>query len=254
MVGLEAYRCNDTYDGNGTRTGIEFERIGEDPAAIAQMRGFQDNLQNAIGRSDALDAPTERGLDLLSFTPIVGPVRDAQANVSRALDAHFADDSIAFWQSAPMAVSNTAFAIADALTFGGASVARAAFQRAVLFAEGRNIARAQIQPIAASAVTETRFVSGATVTPKGKPPMTGSVDVGSTLDRIRSGGSHPHPNDGSVFRNKEGLLPSQPQDHYREFVHPTPGVSGAGPQRVVTGGAGELFYTPDHYKTFVRLN
>ena len=39
---------------------------------------------------------------------------------------------------------------------------------------------------------ETRIVSGATVTPQGKPPMTGNVDVGPTLNRIRSGGARSH--------------------------------------------------------------
>jgi guanyl-specific ribonuclease Sa len=61
-------------------------------------------------------------------------------------------------------------------------------------------------------------------------------------------------NDGSTFMNKVGLLPAQPQGYYREWVHPTPGVSGPGPQRIVTGSGGELFYTPDHYKTFIPLN
>lgn len=64
----------------------------------------------------------------------------------------------------------------------------------------------------------------------------------------------PHKNDGSVFQNKEGLLPSQPAGYYREWVHPTPGVNGPGPQRVITGGGGELYYTPDHYRTFIPLN
>ena len=84
--------------------------------------------------------------------------------------------------------------------------------------------------------------------------MIGNVDVGPTLDRIRAGGKFPHPNDGSVFQNKEGLLPSKPQGYYQEWVHPTPGVPGPGPQRIVTGQGGESFYTPDHYKTFIPLN
>jgi filamentous hemagglutinin len=84
--------------------------------------------------------------------------------------------------------------------------------------------------------------------------MTGNVNVGPTLDRIRSGGANPHHNDGTVFQNKEGLLPKKQQGYYREYVHPTPGVSGAGPQRIVTGQNGELYYTPDHYKSFTPLN
>ena len=100
----------------------------------------------------------------------------------------------------------------------------------------------------------TRVVSGATVTPNGKPAMTGNVNVGPTLDRIRSGGSFPHRNDGAIFRNDQGLLPKQPAGYYREYVHPTPGVNGPGPQRVVVGKGGEVYYTPDHYQTFIPLN
>jgi filamentous hemagglutinin len=54
--------------------------------------------------------------------------------------------------------------------------------------------------------------------------------------------------------NREGLLPQQAAGYYQEFVHPTPGISGPGPQRIIVGQAGELFYTPDHYDSFVPLN
>ncbi|MCY3821369.1 MAG: hypothetical protein OXH52_18780 [Gammaproteobacteria bacterium] len=57
-----------------------------------------------------------------------------------------------------------------------------------------------------------------------------------------------------MFRNEEGLLPTRPPGYYQEFVHPTPGISGAGPQRIVRGDAGELYYTPDHYESFIPLN
>ncbi|WP_404995342.1 ribonuclease domain-containing protein [Cupriavidus pauculus] len=30
-------------------------------------------------------------------------------------------------------------------------------------------------------------------------------------------------------------------------------MSGVGPQRIVTGRNGEVYYTPDHYKTFVPV-
>jgi guanyl-specific ribonuclease Sa len=99
-----------------------------------------------------------------------------------------------------------------------------------------------------------RVLSGATVTPNGKPSMTGNVNVGPTLDRIKSGGSFPHRNDGAIFRNDQGLLPKRPAGYYREYVHPTPGVNGPGPQRIVAGKGGELYYTPDHYQTFIPLN
>lgn len=82
----------------------------------------------------------------------------------------------------------------------------------------------------------------------------GLVNVRSTIDRIKAGEKFPHRNDGSVFQNREGLLPKQPQGYYREYVHPTPGVNGPGAQRVIQGQNGELYYSPDHYRTFVPLN
>ncbi len=36
-------------------------------------------------------------------------------------------------------------------------------------------------------------------------------------------------------------------------VVPTPGVNGVGPQQIVTGRNGEVYYTPDHYKTFAPV-
>ena len=87
----------------------------------------------------------------------------------------------------------------------------------------------------------------------GKLPE-GIGDIRTTLERIKAGKKHLHRNDGSVFKNKEGLLPPKPKGYYREYVHPTPGVSGAGQRRVVIGQGGEMYYTSDHYKTFTPLN
>ena len=63
----------------------------------------------------------------------------------------------------------------------------------------------------------------------------------------------PTGNDGSTFRNREGRLPSKPNGYYTEYVHPTPGIGGPGPQRVVSGGGGEMYFTPDHYNTFIPI-
>ncbi len=79
------------------------------------------------------------------------------------------------------------------------------------------------------------------------------VDLKPTLERIASGRKFPHRNDGAVFKNREGLLPRKPYGYYKEYVAETPGVQGAGPQRIVTGNSGEVFYTPDHYKTFIEI-
>jgi guanyl-specific ribonuclease Sa len=87
-----------------------------------------------------------------------------------------------------------------------------------------------------------------------------TVDVGLTLDRIASGGTNPHRNDGSRFNNypdrKTGkrLLPEKPSGYYTEFVHPTPGISHAGPQPIIVGRNGEAYYSPDHYRTAIPLH
>jgi RHS repeat-associated protein len=100
-------------------------------------------------------------------------------------------------------------------------------------------------PVASSAAkTSTRFVSTAE----------GVVhDLKPTLDRIASGGKFSHRNDGSIFKNIEGLLPKQNAGYYKEFVHPTPGVKGPGAMRVVTGQGGEMWFTPDHYRAFIPI-
>ena len=82
-----------------------------------------------------------------------------------------------------------------------------------------------------------------------------SEDLGlrSTLDRINRGERYPHVRDGSVFGNREHLLPEQPYGYYKEYVHPVPGMRGAGVERIVKGSNGEIYYTPDHYQTFIKI-
>lgn len=80
-----------------------------------------------------------------------------------------------------------------------------------------------------------------------------TYDLKQTLDRISSGEKFPHRNDGSTFANREGLLPKQEVGYYKEYVHPTSGTNGPGAMRVVTGKSGEAWFTPDHYKTFIKI-
>jgi len=82
----------------------------------------------------------------------------------------------------------------------------------------------------------------------------GAIDLAPTLERIAAGKRLRFPNDGATFENRERRLPRKPSGHYREWVVPTPGESGPGPQRLVTGEDGEVWYTPDHYRSFRRIN
>ncbi|MEV0323834.1 ribonuclease [Streptomyces sp. NPDC050658] len=72
-----------------------------------------------------------------------------------------------------------------------------------------------------------------------------------TLDLIEAGGPYPYPQDGTVFQNREGLLPSQSSGYYHEYTVKTPGSDDRGARRVVTGEASqEDYYTADHYESF----
>jgi len=65
--------------------------------------------------------------------------------------------------------------------------------------------------------------------------------------------SSPFRKDGAIFRNSEGRLPARPRGYYREYTVPTPGSTKRGSRRFVVGEAGEIYYTEDHYQTFVEV-
>jgi guanyl-specific ribonuclease Sa len=88
----------------------------------------------------------------------------------------------------------------------------------------------------------------------GRVIFRGDVDVSPTLERIKRGDRLSFSHDGIVFQNRERRLPQKPAGYYHEFVHPTPRISGPGPQRIIVGREGETYYTPDHYRTFKRLD
>lgn len=71
-----------------------------------------------------------------------------------------------------------------------------------------------------------------------------------TLALIREGGPFPYGRDGSVFANREGLLPPAPRGSYREYTVRTPGRRDRGARRIVSAAGGELYYTADHYRSF----
>ncbi|AXT86768.1 hypothetical protein C6I20_05610 [Aeromicrobium sp. A1-2] len=74
-----------------------------------------------------------------------------------------------------------------------------------------------------------------------------------TIDLIEAGGPFPYDRDGSVFMNRERLLPQHPRGYWREYTVPTPGASDRGARRLVAGQGGELYYTGDHYRSFTRV-
>jgi guanyl-specific ribonuclease Sa len=77
------------------------------------------------------------------------------------------------------------------------------------------------------------------------------AEATTTYNLILTNGPFPYPkNDGVVFTNREGILPSCASSYYHEYTVPTPGASNRGTRRIITGQGGEYFYTGDHYATF----
>ena len=74
-----------------------------------------------------------------------------------------------------------------------------------------------------------------------------------TLVLIHKGGPFPYAKDGAVFGNREGRLPPQKRGYYKEYTVKTPGVRTRGARRIITGAAGEIYYTDDHYNRFRRV-
>lgn len=81
------------------------------------------------------------------------------------------------------------------------------------------------------------------------------AEAGEIIERIARGGPFEHRQDGSVFGNREGLLPAQARGYYHEYTVPTPGLGHRGARRIVTGGTPPQvwYYTDDHYRSFRRF-
>lgn len=103
-------------------------------------------------------------------------------------------------------------------------------------------------------------------TPKINLPEIGVRDLPKegreTLTLIRKGGPFPFAKDGSIFANRERILPKEPRGFYREFTVKTPRSRDRGVRRVVCGGAVAkqqpqplefCYYTDDHYTSFKKI-
>lgn len=78
-----------------------------------------------------------------------------------------------------------------------------------------------------------------------------------TYQLVFRGGPFPYEKDGSVFGNRERLLPSNKRGYYREYTVKTPGSRDRGARRIVCGGPAttpdSCYYTADHYDSFRRI-
>ena len=105
----------------------------------------------------------------------------------------------------------------------------------------------------AEAKTESPAESVGIVALAGLPP-----EARETRRLIGTGGPFPYEKDGTVFRNRERLLPAEARGFYREYTVKTPGLKHRGARRIVCGGREpsrpvNCFYTADHYASFRRI-
>lgn len=112
-----------------------------------------------------------------------------------------------------------------------------------------------------AALLSVLFVGGPVTASAATPPQAAAVgsicysalpsQAHDTLDLIDAGGPFPYEQDGTVFQNREALLPSRSTGYYHEYTVITPGSSDRGARRIVTGEqAQEDYYTADHYESF----
>ena len=105
----------------------------------------------------------------------------------------------------------------------------------------------------AEAKTESPAESVGIVALAGLPP-----EARETRRLIGTGGPFPYEKDGTVFRNRERLLPAEARGFYREYTVKTPGLKHRGARRIVCGGREpsrplNCYYTADHYASFQRI-
>ena len=77
------------------------------------------------------------------------------------------------------------------------------------------------------------------------------AEARDVIKRIDDGGTFQYRQDGVTFQNREKRLPAEPGGYYREYTVTTPGEADRGARRLILGREGELYYTPDHYRSFV---
>lgn len=80
----------------------------------------------------------------------------------------------------------------------------------------------------------------------------------TTYRLIFKGGPFPYDKDGTVFGNRERLLPAHQRGYYREYTVKTPWARDRGARRIVCGGQpptqpAVCYYTSDHYNSFRKI-
>lgn len=98
----------------------------------------------------------------------------------------------------------------------------------------------------------TRYVSAASIKLDAMPELGQRI-----YHAIVNGETLPHEKDGSIFGNRERILPLRKRGYYREYTVAHPNASNRGAQRIVCGGAitrpDVCYYSADHYNSFQKI-
>lgn len=78
-------------------------------------------------------------------------------------------------------------------------------------------------------------------------------EITVTLADIADGKPDRYRADREIYENRGNHLPEHPRGFWRAFTVVTPGENDRGPRRLVVGKDGSVWFTRDHYRTFVRL-
>jgi ribonuclease T1 len=131
---------------------------------------------------------------------------------------------------------------------------------------GRNAAYGHLRSLAATVLSasallmsspllarDTANTEEAVVALAALPP-----EARTTHGLILAGGPFPYEKDGTVFGNRERLLPIKARGFYREYTVKTPRSRDRGARRIVCGGEPPVkpevcYYTADHYASFARI-
>lgn len=74
---------------------------------------------------------------------------------------------------------------------------------------------------------------------------------------IWQGGPFAYDKDGTIFYNRERLLPNRKRGYYREYTVVSPHAHSRGAKRIVCGGPKKTpkvcYYTADHYASFLTI-
>ena len=115
---------------------------------------------------------------------------------------------------------------------------------------------------------------GTGFSPKINDPVR-TTAINDLLGKIAACKPLPYAHDGVVNNNSEGHMPQAPKGYYKEYTLMVPGrqtgdgavpvdiggtiymtgkmLSARGPERIIIGGGQRIYYTPDHYATFIEL-